>query len=156
MSENKMKKILLFASILSIYSCTFRAPESDLVKIFQDKGVLFPKEAKTCVIIPEGGCGGCIASGISFIQENKSAFSSAQRSNMVVFTKIHSMKLLRRQLGDVTMESLNSVVDTIRIYSVGTKEGVYPIILYLDDSNIKSVDVASPNTDAFEQLKRNL
>ncbi|MDO5527545.1 MAG: hypothetical protein Q4F85_15845 [Prevotella sp.] len=151
-----MKKLFFLTALLSICSCTVKQSEYDLVKTFQDKGILYPKEVKTCIIIPEGGCGGCIAAGISFIQDNKSSFSKAQQNNVVVFTKIHSMKLLKRQLGDVTIESLNSIVDTMRIYSIDTKDGIYPIILYLDGGDIKSVDVASPKTDAFEQLKKRL
>ena len=93
---------------------------------------------------------------MSFVRNNRAAFSNAQRSNVVVFTRIHSMKLLRRQLGDVAVESLNSIVDTMGIYSVDSKEGVYPIVLYLDDGNVKSVDVASPQTDAFVKLGKEL
>lgn len=148
--------MLLLASILSTYSCSVRQSECDLVKIFQDKGISFPKEAKTCVIIPEGGCDGCIAAGMSFIQENKSSFSCTQRNNIVAFTRIHSMKLLKRQLGDATIESMNSIVDTMGVFLIDTREGIYPIILYLDSGSVKSVDVASPKTDAFEQLKRKL
>lgn len=151
-----MKKIFLLASVLSTCSCSVRQTECDLVKVFQDKSISFPKEAKTCVIIPEGGCGGCIAAGMSFIQENKSSFSCTQENNIVVFTRIHSIKLLKRQLGNVTIESLNSIVDTMGIFHIDTKERIYPIILYLDSASVKSVDVASPKTDAFEQLKRKL
>lgn len=74
-----MKKIFLLASVLSTCSCSVRQTECDLVKVFQDKGISFPKEAKTCVIIPEGRCGECIAAGMSFIQENKSSFSCTQK-----------------------------------------------------------------------------
>lgn len=151
-----MRKLLFIFGFLSVCSCMTKQQECDLVDVFQNKQNSYPKEARVCVIIPEGGCGGCIAAGMSFVRDNKAVFSNAQRSNVVVFTRIHSMKLLRRQLGDVAVESLNSIVDTMGIYSVDSKEGVYPIILYLDDGNVKSVDVASPQTDAFVKLGKKL
>lgn len=97
MFENKMKKIFLLASVLSTYSCSVRQTECDLVKVFQDKGISFPQEAKTCVIIPEGGCGGCIARW-HVVYPRKQIFFLLHTEVDVASPKTNTFELLKRKL----------------------------------------------------------
>lgn len=123
---------------------------------FQEKEIIFPPELKHCVIIPGGGCAGCIASGINFILANNSCFSCEQNENMVVFTNINSLKLLKRNLGKHKIEEFFNILDYDNNYYIEGPESIYPIIIYLNRGVIKHVDVQSPYNDAFKLLEKDI
>ncbi|MCR4770147.1 MAG: hypothetical protein K5874_08075 [Bacteroidaceae bacterium] len=152
-----MKRLALMITILSVLGCADSDHETNYLReFFKDQHITFPKELKHCVIIPEGGCSGCIASGMGFISSNDSAFSINQKENKVIFTKVNSLKLLKRNLRGVSIDSLYSLVDKDNRYNVDKDYNIYPIIIYLSNGEITSVGIQSPNTDAFGQLIKDL
>lgn len=126
---------------------------------FAKEQIKFNENLKHCLIIPGGGCAGCIASGIYFFDSNKRYFSKDQKDNIVIFTSINSLKVLKRNLNGMDFEKYNVVIDTLDKYTVDFKENIYPLILYLDKGEIVKADIQSPETDGLsdlqQQLKRN-
>lgn len=133
---------------------------SPLVRLVQKKYVernlSFDGKIKHCLILPGGGCSGCITEGIAFLKEHASSFSKGQTENIVVFTNIYSMKLLKRSLKNIDMLTLNSIVDMDNMYLVNCNEEIYPMVLYLDNGDIEKVEVQSPSKNGLENLKREL
>ena len=151
-----MKYCLVNLFIIALLSCQ----SNDLTKSaqihFEEKRIVFPKELKHCIIIPGGGCPGCIAAGMDYILNNENAFSDSQQDNMVVFTKINSVKLLKRNLKGKRFEDFNAIIDSKNLYALSTKESLYPIILYLKNGRIVLADVQSPYSDALEKLSNEI
>ena len=154
-----MRNILVYFAILFLLiSCngSYEKNNSQLKVVirnhFKEKSISFDKEIKNCVIIPGGGCSGCIASGISFLKSHKDKFSKNQKNNIVIFTNIFSLKKLKRQLGDITLNELNCVVDTSNVYLIHCKENIYPILLMFDKSKMKDVKVQSPKEDGLYEI----
>lgn len=135
-------------------------PTDDLKKrtilSYSKNNIEFPPTLTHCLIIPGGGCAGCVASGMNFVVSNDSCFSRNQHENMVIFTNINSLKLLKRNLGSHDIEDFFHIIDFDNIYSVDGSERIYPIILYLNNGNIESVEVQSPYSNALEKLKKDI
>lgn len=123
---------------------------------FAKEQIRFDENLRRCLIIPGGGCAGCIASGIYFFDFNKQHFSKSQKDNAVVFTSINSLKVLKRSLKGVDFADYNVVIDTLNRYTVDFKENIYPLIVYLDKGKIVKVDMQSPETDGLSYLQQQL
>lgn len=151
-----MKYCLVNLFIIALLSCQSNDLTESAQMHFEEKGIVFPKELKHCIIIPGGGCPGCIAAGMDYILNNENAFSDSQQDNMVVFTKINSIKLLKRNLKGKRFEDFNAIIDSPNHYALSTKESLYPIILYLKNGRIVLADVQSPYSDALEKLSNEI
>lgn len=46
-------------------------------------------------IIPEVGCGTCIANGINFLKENEEIFKTNRDRYLIVLSNIHSLKMVK-------------------------------------------------------------
>lgn len=123
---------------------------------FKKENVCFDRDCERALIIPGGGCPGCIASGLSFVVDNKELFSNRQNKNVVIFTGIGSRKILRRRLGKATIESLNAIVDSSNVYRVDFEAGEYPMVVYLNAGEIMKVESQTPESSALENLKQKL
>ncbi len=129
----------------------------DLARIhFSKEKIVFNTEIEYCIIIPEGGCSGCIASGISFIKEHVEAFGIKQKKNKVVFTNIQSQKMLKRSLESVTFDELNCIIDTTDRYLIRCKEMIYPIVLKLEKGKIINAKVQSPKENGLYEIENRL
>jgi len=154
-----MKNIILFALFFLSVSCSESSrPNGNQImevalKHLEEHSISFGEEAKKCVIIPGGGCSGCIASGIAFVKNHKEDFSNNQKKNILVFTNIVSLKKLKKQLNDVTFEDLNCVVDTSNIFLMHCNENIYPIVLTLDKNTLVGVKVQSPNENGLYETE---
>lgn len=154
-----MKNYIFLAFLLISASCTEDAHQKDskimdVVSMhIEEHSISFDNEVKNCVIIPGGGCSGCIASGLLFVKNHKGAFSRTQGKNLLVFTNILSLKKLKKQLGDVTFNDLNCVVDTSNIFLMHCNENIYPIILTLDRNTLVGVTVQSPNENGLYEME---
>ena len=152
-------RFLLFLAgcILFLQSCR---GEDDLTartkEYFAKEQIRFDENLRRCLIIPGGGCAGCIASGIYFFDFNKQHFSKSQKDNAVVFASISSLKVLKRSLKGVDFADYNVVIDTLNRYTVDFKENIYPLIVYLDKGKIVKVDMQSPETDGLSYLQQQL
>ena len=148
--------ILVLVALL--VSCIGNQPKdnSQITKIVQehlkDKSISFDEDVRNCVIIPGGGCSGCIASGISFVNSHKENFGKMQKRNIVVFTNIFSLKKLRKQLDVMSFDELNCIVDTSNMYLMHCDENIYPIVLMLDKSKLKDVKVQSPQEEGLYEI----
>lgn len=134
--------------------------ESEELKSFKqeikERGLTFDKATKHLVIIPEGGCGGCIASGISFIVSHKGEFSKEQDENVVVFTNIGSLKLLKRAVGNDVFNSVNHIVDIENKYLFKGEDELYPMIIYLEKGKPVDVGYQSPFEEGLNKLESEL
>ena len=152
-----MKKgLLLLALVILLTGCEQDSLTTKAVKYFNEKEIAFDKEWEYCLIIPGGGCSGCIASGTSFVREMQDFFSKNQNKNVVVFTSTISNKVLKRDLQGVALDSMNVILDMDNIYTINTPDSKYPIILYLNQGKITRAEKQSPETTALEELKYRL
>ena len=62
-----MKYCLVNLFIIALLSCQSNNLTESAQIHFEEKGIVFPKELKHCIIIPGGGCSGCIAAGMDYI-----------------------------------------------------------------------------------------
>lgn len=118
---------------------------------FKKEKVEFDAELETCLIIPGGGCTSCIANGVGFVESNKEYYQKGQAKNLVVFTRINSIKILRRNIKEIN--EYNCIVDSKDQFYIDMKERIYPIILYLKNGEIVNVDIQSPDTGALKILE---
>lgn len=147
------KIITIILTICTLCCCSQSSSELEYVRNFYNSnGITFDKCVKKCIIIPEGGCGGCIASGITFIKEYKDFFSSEQQENLVIFTSINSLKILKRNFEEDEWYNLNKIVDTDNLYTLTGDNRIYPLILTLDNGIIINAMFQSPGSDAFSQI----
>lgn len=151
-----LSAVLVFVSLLVSCIGNQSHEKSQIINVVQkhlkDNSISFDQNIRNCVIIPVGGCSGCIASGISFVRSHKDDFSDKQKENMLVFTNIFSKKKLKKQLGDISFNELNCIVDTSNTYLMHCNENIYPIILMLDNSELKDVKVQSPKEDGLYEI----
>lgn len=99
-----------------------------------------------------GGCPGCIASGMAFVIQNKDYFSKEQAEFEVVFTRVGSMKLLKRALGSLSADDLNCRVDWQDKFLLDTQANEYPLVLYLKNGEIQKAESQKPGSNALNNL----
>lgn len=154
-----MKRLLfIIVAFLALLGCKQDKDELTVrtENFFKEENVSFDRECERALIIPGGGCPGCIASGLNFVVDNKELFSNRQNKNVVIFTGIGSRKILRRRLGNAKIESLNAIVDSSNVYRVDFEAGEYPMVVYLKAGEIKKVESQNPESSALENLKQKL
>lgn len=122
------------------------------IQCFRETGATFNKETEVCLIIPGGGCPGCIASGMAFVVQNQEEFSRKQNKYEVVFTRVGSKKLLKRTLGDLSIDDLNCRIDLQDQYLLDTHSNEYPLVLYLNQGKIQKAESQTPTSDALNHL----
>ena len=153
-------RVITFVLFIVFGLICCKAPDSRTVetlkKHMKESRVDFDKTVKHCIIIPEGGCGECIASGISFVINHKEKFSLHQKENMVIFTNIGSLKLLKRAVGNDVFKSLNCIVDTTNVYLIRGEDEIYPMVIYLDKGKPTKVEFQSPEEDGLDNLEKDL
>lgn len=150
-----MKQILLFLTIILALSCCGQDKDAFTKRVeqyFTKENIQFKPSQQNILIIPGGGCPGCIASGISFVKENQKAFSNKQEKNFIVFTGITSRKILYRRLNDIDLQNMNVIIDTNDRYKVDFEACEYPLVLYLSHGDIRKAESQSPESDALEHL----
>ncbi len=155
---NKIKFFVILTIGILLFSCKEKDKSTKEVEAFYSyNNIHFDKELKICVILPEVGCGGCIASGVSFFQENKDYFSRNQNKNRIIFTAIHSKKMLYRTLGVNSLNEYNCFLDETNKFLVKGNNSIYPLILYLENGYIVKAEYQSPySKDLFSELKSRL
>lgn len=106
-------------------------------------------KAKVVVVIPNEGCEGCISEAELFVMENHKKFENV----IYVFTKIHSVKLLKLRLGDSVISDSRVKLDINNDinYPERTKE-IYPMMIYFESNEIRKIDYQSPKTEGFKSL----
>lgn len=99
------------------------------------------------MVIPEVGCGTCIASGLQFLKTNQSTFQRNIDRYTVVLSSIHSMKMVKRSLEKykINADSLNLVFDIDNRYQLYGKHKFYPTVFYLNCKKVVKVESQSPD-----------
>lgn len=143
-----MVKIIFYIlgiSFCFLWGCNTKSVEMQLAEeMFEREHIEIPSSVEACMIIPEGGCGGCIASGISFLRRNATHFSCDQTKNMIVFTSVGSLKMLKRALRPLNIEDLNAILDMENKFHINEELGIYPLVIYFNHSKIVNVEIQSP------------
>ncbi len=137
--------LLFLLLLLFTVSCKEGNVSRQISELYSNRGIKFDPETRVCIILPEVGCGGCIAEGTYFILSNKQCFSSNQRRNLVVFTSINSKKMLLRNMEIDSPSELNCIMDTTNIYLPTGNERIYPLILLLEKGKIIEAEFQSPH-----------
>lgn len=145
---------LLITILLSLSSCKRDSETAEIRDLYNLRGITFDNETENIIVLPETGCGGCIAGGISFLLDNIDKFSCNQSKNLVVFTSIKSRKRLLRNLRYTSLDSLNCIVDSADIYKLESHNKIYPLAISVKDGVIQHAAFQSPQTkeDIFSQL----
>lgn len=138
---------IIICLLVVVSSCT-RYTTTDLFKNCD-----FGSNTEVCLILPEVGCGDCIAGGLSFLMKNKDKFSKDQSKNKVIFTALTSIKMLKRELGDIDIKSLNCEIDSVNRFLLSPPDGLYPVIVYLKEGEIQNIDIQNPqNANVLKSL----
>ena len=116
----------------------------EVIAQYSKENIVFEPELEVCIVLPEVGCGGCIAGGVYFFQENKKKFARGQYKNKIVFTAIQSKKMLYRMLEVQSLDEDNSVVDWENKFLVDGDNAIYPLILHLKRGKIVKAEYQTP------------
>ena len=148
--------VLVFSFILE--SCEGTNKLVHIVNQYvKENHIIFEKDLSVCLIIPEVGCGDCIAGGVYFLIDNQDKFKNTQKHNKVIFTAITSKKMLRRTLQIDSIESFYHEIDTLNRYLLPEELGIYPVVLYLKQGKIIEADIQSPdNAGTLQRLRDRL
>ena len=140
--------------LICLISCDKRDHELETVQEhFYKTALPIDNQYRNILIIPDGGCSGCIAEGMNFIKYHMPEFSQGQKKNLIIFTSIKSQKILRRNLGNARLENFNAIIDTADNYLIDFPKNIYPIIIYRsEDGLIEEFDFQSPNNDGLSRL----
>ena len=140
-----------YLPLLLILLCSACNNQAKTVKqiseTYEKRGAIFDNEVENCIVLPEIGCGGCIAGGEFFVKYNKEKFSPKQKKNLVVFTAINSKKLLLRNMEMNNFDEINCIVDTLDLYLPDGSNRIYPLILKLRNGRIIEATYQSPDSD---------
>ncbi|MFZ2906531.1 MAG: hypothetical protein WAZ98_10045 [Cyclobacteriaceae bacterium] len=96
-------------------------------------------DSKSIIVIPREGCGGCIQNATFFV---KNRFDSIEST--VIFTGVGDRKLLHLQLGDKVLANNKCFVDTGNILMESQLTSIYPIIIFLENNKIRSIETYTP------------
>lgn len=155
--KNKIYLLLLLLCIITISCKEKDKTTNDVTKFYQEKGIFFDKELEYCVILPEVGCSGCIASGVDFFLKNKDFFLKTQKKNFIVFTAVNSKKQLFRTLKLSSLADFNCCLDLKNDYLVRGNNSIYPLILHLKNGKIINAQYQSPYSEnIMGQLEKEL
>ena len=140
-----MRSLFLMVFILLLASCAKEdAVTREVIAQYAKENIVFDPELEVCIVLPEVGCGGCIAGGVYFFQENKKKFAKEQHNNRIVFTAIQSKKMLYRMLEVQSLDEYNSVVDWENKFLVDGNNAIYPLILHLKQGKIVKAEYQTP------------
>lgn len=159
MLSNSFMKAFNFIAVFLLLFCacthTNNHVTAEVRNLYESRGIVFDNDLKTCLILPEVGCGGCIDGAVYFLNENKEYYKKSQRHNMFVLTAVTSPKMALRTLNEVSLEQYYCVWDSTNHYLSEGNNAIYPLLLYLDNGKIVKAQYQSPFAeDVFETLEK--
>lgn len=149
-----MKKIIPLLLLLCLIACVNKHEASDKLKeLYSSRNIVFDKDTEFCIVLPEVGCSGCISGCVYKILKYKKQFDNTQKKNLIVFTSINSMKMLRRNMEVDNLSEFNCIIDSLGMYLPEGNENIYPLFIRLKDGEISDAITQSPdtNTDIFSE-----
>lgn len=97
---------------------------------------------KYAVILPSLGCQGCISTVEEFIKNNIN-----RTEVLFILTRIESLKMLQNKIGIDVNKHSNVLIDLENKFLITSDNSIYPIVLELEESTIKSLYYISPKAD---------
>ncbi|MCM1110721.1 MAG: hypothetical protein NC336_05900 [Clostridium sp.] len=135
-----MKFALSILLLIFLSACSLTDDYSEsLQELYSSRGISFDKETEFCIILPEVGCSGCISGCEYQISTHKDKFANSQKKNLIVFTAINSMKILRRNMQVDSIGEFNCIIDSVDAY---LPEGDNKITPY--SSNLRTAGLWKP------------
>ncbi|OEK06686.1 hypothetical protein [Roseivirga misakiensis] len=117
---------------------------SELGSVLQNKssklGIDFNKK-EVLVIIPRTGCSDCIGTADLYYKEASYDPSRIQ----FVFTRIQSVKTLKIRMGKDIVRKEFVHIDSESRFSTGKLHSIYPLIVRLEEGEIKGIEYLSPD-----------
>lgn len=142
-----MKRILFVAFILffqSFMGCSrkdIRLNEISNAVELNSKEHNF-QDAMALLIVPRSGCDGCITNSERFILDNLNNLPKLH----VVFTATSSQKALRLKMGDSIYNHDQVFVDLSNSFYTPALMSVYPMVAYLEEGRVISINYVSPDS----------
>ena len=65
-----LRVLLIPCMLISLHSCS-DSDTTAIKSLYKTRGISFDTDIENCIILPEVGCGGCIAGGVYYILDNK-------------------------------------------------------------------------------------
>ncbi|MDL2278281.1 hypothetical protein LJC57_06775 [Parabacteroides sp. OttesenSCG-928-G07] len=146
-----MKQICIILCILFLSSCSKSVEKTEknfLRNAIRQIDVDY-SEYKWIIIIPGLGCHGCIQEAEYFMKENIN-----NPHILFALTNASSLKILQHKIGIELNNYPNIYIDNNRNLTIPTKNSIYPCIIWLEDGLIQKHLFQSPETDAFDRVKR--
>lgn len=136
-----MKNSLIYILLLLFACAESQHPkQAQFLNILKDLDVpQNNREIAHCLIIPNGGCSGCISSAEAYVMENL----DKNPQLFVVFTAIQSKKLLKSRLGDLYSHP-RVRVDVKNVVLRENLNSIYPMIYHFQAGKLLEVEDLDP------------
>lgn len=149
-----MMKKVLSALILIMSACSFMS-EGKAFRELEKWLEQHDNKYSYAVIIPGGGCEGCISNAEHFAKEY-----SGRSDVLFVFTQIETLKLLKHKLGEQVSSSLNILYDVDNRFEETEKgiNNIYPVVCFIENNEVVDWFYISPEQkrDVLGELKKKL
>lgn len=147
----------VLALIMLCSACSHAGEEVDLRAVYEalqgaDKEAELEK-VRAYVIIPQGGCEGCISSAEQFVID----YAKGKPELRFIFTEVNSVKSLKNRLKEAFFYE-NVILDPHRSFAnLRGENNIYPMIVYLKQGKAERVDFQSPgNVYALDELLKEI
>ena len=149
-----MKVRQLFFILFFLLSCKSKSTHIDfLEKAIKAEMNIKTDSIKYLIVVPSGGCSGCISEGINFIKDNIEVLNKHRSELRIVFTAVTSLKTLKNNVGESVLNSSISYIDHNNSYFTPCNESIYPVVLYLKNKTVNSFHYKSPQSpSSFDDL----
>jgi len=146
----KKKYLIIISVFLVLTSCkkTTKDIERTYLVSWLEESNIDSSKFNWIVILPGLGCSGCIQEGEEFMK------NSIENSQILfVLTKVESLKILQKKV-DIKIKNYSNIyVDNTEGFDIPTNNSIYPCVVYLENSKVKSHEFQAPGNSAFENLE---
>ncbi len=145
-----LNKLLLAFTGLVLLTCIFSCQQPNKAIQQQLKEALLSEPSalgesqnakQVMIVIPRTGCSGCIGMADFYYKEASYDTSKIQ----FIFTKVSSVKTLKIRLGEGIIKKDFVHIDTEGIFSSQKLSSIYPMVVFLENSEIKDIEFLSPD-----------
>lgn len=142
---------LLFICIVLLPACKPDGIEEQFMEAYDAVAIDSDlKDIRVVLIVPNAGCQGCISSLEQFVIDQRGGLDGF----LIIFTNYSSTKALRVRFTSEILNGGNVFLDYKNLFGRGELSSLYPIIIYLEDGNMKTAEYVSPeNSSALANLE---
>ncbi len=143
-------KLLLAFTGLVLLTCIFSCQQPNKAIQQQLEEALLSKPSplgefqnakEVMMVVPRTGCSGCI--GMADFYYKEASYDTAKIQ--FIFTRVSSVKTLKIRMGEEIVEKDYVHIDTERIFSARKLNSIYPMIVFLENGEIKDIEFLSPD-----------